>query len=447
MSQQNLDLRRSFQIARRHKRLIGGVAALGLLIGAGYTFLNPPLLSSTALVVISDASSPSVSSQASADGVNGAISTQEVIATSGPVLAGALPNISPSMSLQTLESRVTVTSVDSSSVLSFTAMGKTAGQAEAIANAVANSYITYVGTASSTAVHASAKVIEPATTASGTKLPEQIAIYAVLGALAGALVGFVISLSVGRSDRRLVERDAIANSIAAPVLASVPVTERPSDPTSWARMLDEYEPAPVHAYGLSKLLQQLGVGDYGSANGSRSSSVSVTVLSLSTDPVALALGPLLAAFAAAQGIPTALVVGPQQDTNVTASLRTACAASAQPGAGRGKPLRLLASEDGHFGQLRAPFIVVVTVVDGQAPRIPDTTRTSATVLGVSAGGATAEQLARAATAAAVDGREVYGILVANPDPDDQTSGRIPRLTPLGRSMPNRVNGLSTEIRR
>jgi capsular polysaccharide biosynthesis protein len=447
MSQQNLDLRRSIQIARRHKRLIGGVAALGLLIGAGYAFLNPPLLSSTALVVISDNSSPGANSQASATGVNGAINTQEVIATSAPVLAGALPHISPAMSLQTLESRVSVASVDSSSVLSFTGMGKTAGQAEAIANAVANSYIAYVGAASSTAVHAAAKVIESASTATGTKLSEQLAIYALLGALAGALVGFVISLSIGRGDRRLVERDAIANSIAAPVLASVPVAKRPSDPVSWARMLDEYEPAPVHAYGLSKLLQQFGVGDYGAANGGRADSVSVTVVSLSTDPTALVLGPLLAAFASAQGIPTALVVGPQQDTNVTATLRTACAASAQSAGGRRKPLRLLVSEDGHLGQLRAPFVVVVVVVDGQDPRIPDTTRTSATVLGVSAGGATAEQLARAATAAAVDGREIYGILVANADPDDQTSGRLPRLTSLGRSLPTRVNGLSTEIKR
>jgi hypothetical protein len=211
-------------------------------------------------------------------------------------------------------------------------------------------------------------------------------------------------------------------------------------------MLDQYDPDPVHAYGLTKLLQQLGVGDNGVPGGSRPDGLSVTVLSLSTDPVAVALGPLLAAFASAQGISTALVVGPQQDTNVTATLRTACAASAQSAAGRGKPLRLLVSEDGHLGEVRAAFVVVVAVVDAQDPRIPDTARTSATVLGVSAGKATGEQLAQAATAASVDGREIYGILVANPDPDDQTSGRIPRLTSPGRALPTRVNGLSAEIR-
>ena len=274
MSQQNLDLRRSVQIARRHKRLIGGIAALGLLLGAGYAFLNPPLLSSTALVVLSDNSSQSASaSQASGTGTGSAIATQEVIATSDPVLAAALPHISPAMSLQTLESRISVMSVDQSSVLSFTAMGKTADQAEATANAVANSYIAYVGTSSNQAVHAAAKVIEPASTATGTKLPEQLAIYAVLGALAGALVAFVISLSLGRGDRRLVERDAIANSIAAPVLASIAVAEHPSDPVSWARMLDDYVPAPVYAYGLSKLVQQLGVGDYGAVGAGRGNSV------------------------------------------------------------------------------------------------------------------------------------------------------------------------------
>ena len=441
MSQQNPDLRRSMHIAGRRKRLIFGVAALGLVLGAGYAYLNPPLLSSTALVVFTDASSQS--SQNAASGVDPGLATQEVVAASDPVLVGALPHISPPISLQMLQARIIVTSVNASSVLSFAATGSTAGQAESTANAVGNSYIAYVGSATETAVHAVAKVLEPANTATGTKRPEQLAVYAVLGAILGALVGFVISLFAGRSDRRLAERDAIANSIGAPVLLSLPV-ERPSDPASWARLLDKYEPDPVYAYGLTKLLAELGVGDNGVPGGGRPDGPSVTVLSLSTDPVAVTLGPLLAAFASAQGIPTVLVVGPQQDPNVTATLRTACAA--QSAAGRGKPLRLLVADDGRLGEIHAAFVVVVAVVDGQDPRIPDTARTSATVLGVSAGKATAEQLAQAATAASVDGREIYGILVANPDPDDQTSGRIPRLTSPGRVLPTRVNGLSAETR-
>ena len=264
-----------------------------------------------------------------------------------------------------------------------------------------------------------------------------------MGALAGAIVGFVICLALGRSSRRLVQRDEIANSIAVPVLASIPV-ERPSDPASWARLLEEYEPDPVHAYWLSKLLRQFGGRLDG---GTDANAMSLTVLSLASDPAALALGPQLAAFASAQGIPTALVIGPQQDMNVTATLHTACAAGAQAASGRGKPLRLLVTEDGQADQVGAAFTVVVMVIDGRDPRIPPAARTSATVLGVSSGGATAEELARVATAAAADGRDIYGILVANPDPGDQTTGRIPRLPPMQRALPTRVNGLATEIRR
>jgi hypothetical protein len=90
----------------------------------------------------------------------------------------------------------------------------------------------------------------------------------------------------------------------------------------------------------------------------------------------------------------------------------------------------------------------VTVVDGKAPKMPDTMHTAAAVLAVSAGAATAEQLARAAVCAAVDGRDVVGILVADPERTDRSTGRVPRLAqPTRRKMPTRLNRFSTEIRR
>ena len=52
-------------------------------------------------------------------------------------------------------------------------------------------------------------------------------------------------------------------------------------------------------------------------------------------------------------------------------------------------------------------------------------RTTATVLGISAGATTAEQLALTASSLAADGREIAGILVADPEPADRTVGRIP----------------------
>ena len=52
MSEQALNLRRPAQIVRRHRILVGVVTALGLLMGVAYSVLTPPMLTSTALVVL-----------------------------------------------------------------------------------------------------------------------------------------------------------------------------------------------------------------------------------------------------------------------------------------------------------------------------------------------------------------------------------------------------------
>jgi capsular polysaccharide biosynthesis protein len=441
MSQQALDLRRSVQIARRHRRVFGSIVLLGLLIGGAYAVLKPPMFTSSALVVLPAAAAQDGQAAASGSGASSDtyIATQVVIADSDSVLAGALPHLGAPMSLLALQESVQVKSL-TGSILTFSAVGRSAARAQAMANAVADSYIAYVSSASSPVGRVPARILEPATSATGEKLIERIALLGVLGALGGALVGYIVSLAIGRMDRRLTERGSIANSIGAPVLASIPVSH-PSDATSWARLFAEYEPGVVNAWVLTKLLQQFGVGD------NDASGPSLTVLSLSSDPGALALGPQVAAFAASRGISTALVIGPQQDVNSTATLRTACAAPLESAMQGRRPLRLVVSDDDHPGLVHAAFVVVVVVVDDTAPLVPNPVATTATVLGVSAGAATAEQLARAATAAAAEGLEIFGILVANPDAGDATTGRIPRLAPAPRSLPTRVNDAQTEISR
>jgi hypothetical protein len=76
--------------------------------------------------------------------------------------------------------------------------------------------------------------------------------------------------------------------------------------------------------------------------------------------------------------------------------------------------------------------VVTAVIDAAGPRMADTLRTTVTLLGVSAGGATAEQLAQVAVSAAADDRQIAGILVADPDPADHSIGHLPDLVPSGR---------------
>jgi capsular polysaccharide biosynthesis protein len=152
MSQQALNLRRVIQIVRKHRKILGIIVVLGLLAGAAYAVLKPPMKSSTALVVIPELSAPSAQTAAMDGGGSGGASdiymaTQVVIAGSDAVLADALSRVSPAMSLLALQKNVNITSVSGSSIISFTASGSTAAHAETTANAVANSYIAYTNSA------------------------------------------------------------------------------------------------------------------------------------------------------------------------------------------------------------------------------------------------------------------------------------------------------------
>ena len=457
MNGQSLDARKSAQILRRHKILLGMGVILGIVAGGAVgAVLDPAMFTSTALVVLPQSTQAQQGAAVAGEGgVNPFTATQQLIATSNIVLLDALPHISPAMSLDELRGDVSVGS-PTPYVMSVSAQGQAAADAERAANAVARSYISYIGSASSPVGSVPAQLFEPATSATGAPL-KPILIDSLAGAVSAALIGVIIALAVGRNDRRLRERNEIADSIGVPVLASV-CADHPSDAAGWLRHLAEYDPGAVDAWQLRKALHQLGImganpGDPRIGGGS-----SVAVLSLSTDRKALALGPQLAAFAAAAGIPTALVIGPGQDANAAAVLRTACAAGSGSSGYSGRSgtappyisrhLRVAVSDDAQAGQPPGTaLVVVVGTVDGQAPRVADTMRTTATVLGVSAGAATAEQLARIAASAATDGREIAGILVADPDAADRTTGRVPEVARPGlRSMPTRLTGTATEAR-
>jgi capsular polysaccharide biosynthesis protein len=450
MSEQALNLGRPIQVVRQRRILVGTVALLGLFIGAASSVLSPPMLTSTALVVVPQAVvSPVQAAGGAVEGVTsdtgpaGYMATQAVIATSDQVLSPALPHVSPAMSLAALRRDIQVTS-PTEGVLSIGASGRTAAQAEAIANAVARSYVAHVDSAASPVGLVSADVLDVARTATGTAPAVHRLIFALLGALCGALIGVIAALIFSRTDRRLRDRDEIANSVGLPVLASLPVAH-PIDAADWAKLLEDYKPGPRSAWRLRNALKELGVATANENNGRNGAGSSLAVLSLSTDPGAFALGPQLAVCAASLGIPTALVIGPQQDTDGTAALRTACAVPPPASSKRPSNLRVSVSDSGHVVQQPgAALTIVVAVVDGRAPQVADTMRTTTTVLGISAGAATAEQLARAALSAAADSREIAGILVADPEPTDPTTGRIAQQPRTAQhTLPVRLDRMTT----
>jgi capsular polysaccharide biosynthesis protein len=450
MSQQATDLRRSVRIVQRRKFLVGILTILGVFAGVAYGVHKPPIFSSTALVVFPQ---PEQNGQGPQSGqtANGPTdpytATQELIANSNPVLLNAIPNIHPATSLDDLRSAVRVGS-PTSFTISITAETGMAAEAQAVANAVAESYIAYVGSANSPIGYLQARMLAPATSAIGPSRLKSLLIPGIAGGLAAALVGIILALAFGRGDRRLRECDEIANSIGIPVLAAIPVLH-PHDAAGWTRLLDNYQPRSVHAWQLRKAVQQLAVPGGVLNNGNGSSRSSFVILTLSSDPGALALGPQLAVFTASAGIRTALVVGPQQDANVTAALRTACAVPPSAESKRPNHLRVIVSDDGEVDTLSSELVVVVTVIDSRTPQVPEKVRATTAVLGVSAGAATAEQLARAAVRATADGREIAGVLVADPVSGDHTTGYIPRrrVQPARHGLPRRPNGVNTEVGR
>jgi Domain of unknown function (DUF1707) len=102
-------------------------AVLGLLAGVAFAVLNPPLLTSRALVVI---------------GPKGLWTPtgQWMFSLDSPILLDARPGIRPAISLQTLQSRARLRSVRRD-VFSISAQGSTPAQAMRTANAVARSYV------------------------------------------------------------------------------------------------------------------------------------------------------------------------------------------------------------------------------------------------------------------------------------------------------------------
>ena len=438
MTQQQPNLRRSMRIVRRYKGIVGGFAFLGLVAGVGYAYLNPPQQTSSALVIL-----PTPKPN---------IQTDTLIAESAPVLTAALPKIGHGMTLTALHQGITATDA-TGNVISVNATDKTASEAEDDANAVAASFLSFIGSANSPVGAVAGRVFVPASTATSGGAVKQFILYGPIGLVAGLLIGFIVALRKDRGDRRLRTRDEIANSIGVPVLAAVEA-DQPGDAQAWLRLLAEYQPDAVQAWTLRTTLARLRSASGGAGAGQNAGSgngaggvggpgrTAIAVISPAADPAALAIGPQLAVFASSLGIPTALIVCAQAPGEANTTLRAAAAAWSPASAAQANTLRVIAASDADLqgGLPGAALTVIVTTVDDAAPQVSEAIRAHATVLAVSPRVATPDQLARIAASAADAGGNVVGIMVANPEPDDATTGFAPAMGRQPRVLPTRMNG-------
>jgi capsular polysaccharide biosynthesis protein len=260
-------------------------------------------------------------------------------------------------------------------------------------------------------------VIQHATEATGPSTLLRLVMWAPLGAVICTILAAVVLLILARRDPRIRLRDDIADAIGSPVLASV--RSRPQRSVAgWSTLLETYEATPVESWAFRQLLRALAPVDHKHKlrpTEMVSHPQSVTVVTLAGDERGVAIAPQLVAFASSHGIVTRLVTAVGQES--AAALWAACVAERETNARQGL----------HFGDVSAEVMIdltiILVIVDRKQPNLSEAPASEATILAVAPGTATEQELARVALAVDDSGRSIDGIVVADPDKTDRTSGR------------------------
>jgi capsular polysaccharide biosynthesis protein len=288
-----------------------------------------------------------------------------------------------------------------------------------------------------TSAGAGTSVIQEATPATGPTTVVRLLVWAPFGALTCTLVMIVIVLVAARRDPRVRLRDDIADAIGSPVLAAIRTRPQRSV-AGWSTLLETYRATPVESWALRQVLRGLVPADRKGQSrtaGRVDHPQSITVASISGDARGLAIGPQLAAFASSLGIVTRLMptVGHVRAPTLWAACANEREAPARPG------LFVGTLPDGE----KVDLTIFLVVVERTHPYLGDTPASAATILAVAAASATEQDLARVAVAVDDAGRRIDGIVVADPDQTDRTSGRHTMEERSRRlALPTRLTGMA-----
>ena len=267
------------------------------------------------------------------------------------------------------------------------------------------------------------KVLERASSATNSAA-KSAALNVGGGILLGLLVGASIVLARDGRDRRLRLRDDIARAAGAPIVAAI-ATRRVQRRRRVARPVRELRSECRRRLEPAPRVRSLLTADAEPPAG-------VTIVTMAGDTAAVAIAPQLAVFAAASGVRTLLVVT-GRDPSV-ATLRQACREAQLTIQPARTNLWIKEAAPGEPVESDAAQLVVTVAVTEQGTLDLDPDRPSTVLLGVSAGEATPESIAAVAKAAAGAKRPLAGVIVANPEADDSTTGRIAEPSTPGRRL-------------
>lgn len=488
MSEQPLDVVASFRVVRDHRWSCLLFVLLGLTASVGYLVVRPPLYSANSLVLFPGSSTASTSQTTPND-----MSTFAQVATSSTVLTPAGRELHPALSLSTLQQRVKaegvstnvlkITTVGSTSVQAETLANAVANQLvnfegdtgdltdeSALAGlredatqltkqinqlsgeiTTATNRLAGEGRSSTAGIQDSAlvatlsaeqdqatlqldnvntqiaeaelgtamqgiEVIQRATTANSPSILHKIYV-AIIGTLGGLFVGTVLILMWHSRDRRLHTRDEVADALGIPVLISMTAPSPRQRISDWVKLLKRYSPSAAERWSVRQALGRLEL-DGMPAN--------LIVLAIAGDSASMAAAPQIAIILSTFGVPTGFVLSASH--RFAAPLHSACKRLSGAGNDPRANLRIL-GDDSPEGDKTVSLIVRCIVVDGLRPTLPRLKAAGTTVLAVSPGFRTPEDLARVVIAAADVDMTVRGVVLTNPHPDDKTTGRFPNATP------------------
>ena len=264
-------------------------------------------------------------------------------------------------------------------------------------------------------------IVEP-TPAQRSNLVRWTMIAVVVGALLALGLSTLVLSIMSRRDRRLRTRDEVADAMGSAVIGSV--RARPQRAAAgWSALMERYEPSVTEAWSLRQALDHVGLGDltvrpgHSDQRNQRARSRVLTVVTLSDDPRGLAVGPQLASHAASLGLRTRLVT--KQGHESSSVLWAACSTLR-----RDDEVRPGLHVDTRRRKGVDDLTVELVVVDRKNPQFIGIDSNAVTLLAVASSSATAEDLARTAVAAYEAGGRISGVIVADPDNLDRSTGRL-----------------------
>ena len=481
MNEQPLDLRASVKALWWRRRLVAVWAAIGLVGGLAYGIVVPPMPSAVALVLL-----PPTSLSSSGAPTRDA-TTEIVIASSTPVLAAAGKSVSPPITATKLKHQVDVSAL-SQDVLQIRVRASKPTDAVRLANAVANDYIQFVATSSSTSTKSALAGLEH----ESSQLTQQIqGLQTQINTVSGRITAEGPNSSTGQEDSSLLgslqneqqqvslQLDNVNNQVVTDQLSgaaaaqSTRILQNATNATTTSNLVIGAVLGLVLGLLVSiplvlvrsrrnrplwrrdEIAAAIEVPVLGSAD--------ALTLRTAADWIAFFenyepsgvdewnLRRVLHRFAPGNigtgsnirvlsfvGDRPATMAGPAiamfaEELGIPTTLVPCdhealapmrAASAARPGAAHREPLVARRPRGIGWDQSSGPLLVSMEPVDDRHPELDPWP--GAVLLAVSSGFASAGVLARLALAAVDAGHAIDGILVINPDPSDDTTGVLPQ---------------------